>query len=193
MRRHLGLVLLLVSAFAVLTATPASASCIVAPGTLRQRLETAPHLFVGTVTRLGGGNRAAEVQVESTWRGDAEGTVQVAGGETDAGAASSVDRTYEMGRRYLFVPYDRSGGAFRDNICTDTRPWRPRLERLRPEGAQPVAAGQPSEAPAPGTPEPEPEPAGAQRGGSFVPYIAAGAVVAVGAGAMLGLRRRTRR
>ena len=91
-----------------------------------------------------------------------------------------------MGRRYLFVPYELSGGSFRDNACTDTRPWRKRLDRLRPEGVQPVAAGQPGEAPAPGTPEPEP---GAQGGRAIVPYLAAAAVVAAGAGVVLARRR----
>ena len=47
---------------------------------------------------------------------------------------SEDDRTWELGARYLVIPFpDR--GVLHDHICTGTELWREELAALRPPGA----------------------------------------------------------
>lgn len=133
--RHFALVLSLAILAVAASALPAAASCAMPEGSLQQRLENANHLFVGTVTSIDPTGRIADVTVEAVWRGDVGDTAQVQGGPPDANTMTSVDRSFEQGRRYLFAPPSGNGQVFEDNACSDTQPWRRKLNRERPEGA----------------------------------------------------------
>jgi hypothetical protein len=119
---------------------PAAASCA-PPEAFPEAIKNAPAAFVGTVTGTANRSRWATVRVEEVWKGTelAEGEeVEVRAGPKDppgpGGSATSVDRAYRTGTRYLFVPYKRPSHAiFTDNACTRTSEFRPRLERFRPE------------------------------------------------------------
>ncbi len=114
--RHVLLPLLVVAAL-VLPASPAAASCA-APA------RASEHAFVGTVLTTTSRGRVAVVRTEDGR------TVEVRGGETSA-AASSVDRTYEVGGRYEFHPVN-DASPYQDNACTRTR--------LLEHGAAPAGA-----------------------------------------------------
>lgn len=108
----------------------ALASCI-APRPLSESLASAPAAFVGTVLSVSNGDRTAIVKVEQVWKGPAlSGTVEVDGGPTD-GSITSVDRTYQVGVRYLFVPVNGSP-PFQDNNCSATQPYTADLAQYRP-------------------------------------------------------------
>ncbi len=140
--------ILLAALVATGAAPPAAwASCAGPDPSLTERqvlvaaLAVAPVAFVGTVER---GGRVARVRVEEVWLGpELPEIVQVAGGPGDGGV-SSVDRPFEQGRRYLFVPNGRPP-SFEDNACTQTRLWEPALDDLRPGGVR--AAGPVTPAP----------------------------------------------
>jgi hypothetical protein len=180
------LIVLLMSAGLLALPTPAFASCAMPEGTLRQRLADEEIVFVGTVTRTESRGRLAIVTVESVWKGDVAGTVEVAGGVLQDNAGSSVDRDYEDGRRYLFVPSGGEGPRLEDSICTDTRRWKPRLDRLRPPGAVAVSDAPPG-AGAPRAPAPSPS-AGAQPVAWILATAGVAIIVIVGIGALA--RRR---
>lgn len=101
----------------------------------RKRIRQAPAVFVGEVTAATGDGRVASVEVAEVWAGEVEAQVEVRGGSGDAGAISSVDRSYERNEIYLFVPYKGSGSVFHDNSCTATTVFNSRLERFRPDDA----------------------------------------------------------
>jgi len=140
-RLAVGLILSLLTAFAVRQPASAMASCMIGP-TLEQASATADTLFVGTVVSTSNGNRWAEVSVEEVWRGpDQPATVVVRGGPL-GDVFTSVDRSYRAGARYLFFPFaDPESGGLADNACTSTTEWTDELARLRPaEVRQPVGA-----------------------------------------------------
>jgi hypothetical protein len=89
---------------AVVSAAPASASCLADP-------PPSPYAFTGRVLDTRWDGRWARVRTDS---GD---VVEVLGGGPDA--VSSVDRFYRAGRRYEFHPINRRT-PFRDNLCTAT-------------------------------------------------------------------------
>ncbi|HEX2049933.1 MAG TPA: hypothetical protein VHJ34_04775 [Actinomycetota bacterium] len=131
--------LLLAVAAAVAPAGPAGASCAALPP-LPVALARADVVFVGEVTATTAGGRAATVRVTEVWKGrNVPPTVEVVGGETSPNVVSSVDRSYVEGTTYLFVPYDASA-PYRDNVCTATRRYSERVERLRPAGVAPPGA-----------------------------------------------------
>lgn len=116
----------------------ALASCI-APLPLAKALAQAPVVFVGTVLRTSNSDRTAVVRVEQVWHGPAiSGEVQVLGGPEDGAAATSVDRTFQIGVTYLFVPTN-TRAPFRDNACTSTQPYTSDLDRFRPTPNAPLA------------------------------------------------------
>lgn len=102
-------------------------------------------VIVGIVERAENQGRWATVRVEERWYG-ADGvrdTVQVRGGP-EPGTATSADRSFVAGQRYLFVA--RGGaGVLEDNLCTPTRPWTADLAQYRPLGVDPVADRPPVE------------------------------------------------
>lgn len=129
-------------------AVPASASCAMPPGSLKQRLNDASIVFVGTVDSADSMGRVANVLVESVWKGDVDEHVQVQGGPADPQTATSVDRSFDVGTRYLFVPVSGNGQVFEDNACTDTQQWTKKLDRRRPDGATAVSGPPPAVDPA---------------------------------------------
>jgi cell division septation protein DedD len=140
MRAILVLVLL---AGALLHATPAAASCAEPQGGIPEQIAGSEAAFVGTVTKTPGDDRIAHVTVEAVWHGAVAETVEVRGSQMagDPGAATSVDRHYQTGQRYLFA-VSGSGERFEDNACSPTRTWDPELNEHRPEGV-PAVAGPP--------------------------------------------------
>jgi hypothetical protein len=103
-------------------------------------------VFVGTVTSTTNGGRWAEVAVAEIWKGpDQPATVVVRGGPA-GNTATSVDRAFEPGVQYLFVPYKDETGALTDNICTSTTQWDASLELLRPGDARQPTGGAPTQA-----------------------------------------------
>lgn len=85
----------------------AHASCMQSP-------LASPYHFTGTVTTLSNAGRTA------TARTDDGRTVIVLGSEADEpNAATSVDRTYEVGAKYEFHPLNDTS-PYRDNACTAT-------------------------------------------------------------------------
>ena len=130
----------------LLAAIPAAASCVGPSGpdgtsTLRSQLDAAPTVFVGTVISTSNNGRMARVRVESVWKGGPIPTTITVSGTPDPGAAAtSVDRTYREGQRYLFVPTSATS-PFQDNQCTATQPYAAALDALKPAGAQSPAPG----------------------------------------------------
>ena len=133
MRKTLVLTMLL----AVLwPARAAYASCYAESTSIRDRLAEAHVAFVGTVQSTTNGGRFAVVLVEEVWRGSAlPDLVEVHGTPVDDElAATSVDRTFTVGARYLFVPQNSGDDRayFNDNVCSATREYSPELDQLRP-------------------------------------------------------------
>lgn len=143
-------------------------------------IDEARTVFVGIVRDVTNGDRWASVEVTDVWKGDVGSLVVVQAGPKDPpgpmGAASSVDRTYEKGETYLFVPHSGRGIEFQDSICSATKVYRDELDRFRPAGAFRPGGGE------------------ADTGGdgdSTMPWWAIGAAAAaVVSGAALALRRR---
>ncbi len=89
-------------------AVPAFASC----GTDKPAKSQAA--FVGVVTSTASDGRVATVQTDT-------GAIVTVIGTPDTGsAATSVDRTYQVGGRYEFHPIN-DASPFEDNVCTATR------------------------------------------------------------------------
>lgn len=136
--------------FLVMVASPAAASCA-PPQPLPEAVNTSDLVVVGTVTGTRSGGRIATVTVEDIWRGDADPQIEVAGGPDEPNRATSVDRTYVIGTRYLFfilVSAQHDGGGtfgarFEDNNCSDTRPYTADLDQLRPTTARPPVTSAP--------------------------------------------------
>jgi hypothetical protein len=181
--RTIGCVVVVAAAiWALWTAPVASADCS-APPPLKEALAAAQIAFVGTVTGLKNDGRTATFRIEEVWKGSVLGeTVIVNGGPP--GVGTSVDRTYEIGVRYLVVPLRASGDVFQDNSCSSTQPFTSKLDRFRPTSASPPIFG-PKPAPAAGLPD-------ESNGGwswSVIVLIAA-ALAAVGTAAWLVAKSR---
>ena len=185
--RQAAAVFLIAALSTALLAAPAAASCILAQGSLKDRLANEKIVFVGTVANVQAAGRLAHVAVESVWRGDVEDAVRVRGGTLASNTASSVDRSFKTGERYLFVPYRGNGVRFNDSSCSDTQRWRPQLARLRPadaSGETPVENS--SEAPVHGG-----EGTDGDGGSGPLTWLAGGGVLALLAlGGVVLLRRR---
>jgi len=158
----------------------AAASCV-QPKALPEEIAAAKTVFVGTVVFTWDGDRRARVHVESVWRGAAlSAYVEVHGSPADGMfSATSVDRTYRAGERYLFVLFGDSQ-PFQDNICTSTQVYTEAFDAYAP--ANPTSPMNPTPL------DPVANVAG--------PYWPAGLVVlllaAAGAAILVLLRRRTR-
>jgi hypothetical protein len=127
------------------SAAPVLASCLMPvpmdqATALRQGIQEADSVFVGTVASLSNNDRWASVAVEEVWKGpDLAPVVEVRGGP-DGNAASSVDRAFTVKTSYLFVVLI-SDGVLSDNACSATTEFTRDLIALRPPGArQPVSA-----------------------------------------------------
>ncbi|GAC1600995.1 MAG: hypothetical protein NVS3B21_28390 [Acidimicrobiales bacterium] len=144
--------LLTVAASAVFVTSgvvPASASCV-APVPIPDAVTQADVVVVGTVTATRSENRVATIRVEERWKGTVGNTFEVVGGAGTERMATSVDRTYEVGRRYLVFAQEPAahgapgtfGGRYEDNNCSSTQPWNENLAQFRPETAAIIGAGQ---------------------------------------------------
>ncbi len=173
---------LVVLASTLLSSGAALASCA-EPPPLEEALGAAETVFVGTVTGVRFDGRVASFEVEDVWKGDLGGSAVVNGGpslaELEASAAqgqsvhTSVDRSYEPGRRYLVLSYRSDAGVLADNACSSTRIYTADLAGLRPETAY------------------EPAPQSETGGEGIATWTVVALVVAgigVGAGIGLGLR-----
>jgi hypothetical protein len=115
----------------LLVTEPAGASCATA-GAVPQRLQEAEVVFVGRVVTTSDKGRTARVRVEQVWKGaPISDRVTVRGG-AEGNAASSVDRSFNAGVRYLFVP-SRDGGQFRDSSCSATVEYSGALAQFAPD------------------------------------------------------------
>ena len=73
-------------------------------------LATATMVFVGTVTGTAHQDRTATVHMDDVWTCQhLPPEVILRGSPTRAAAATSVDRYYQRGHQYLFVPVSVSG------------------------------------------------------------------------------------
>ena len=124
----------------------AAADCMVLPP-LDKALAAAPVVFVGTVIDTKHDGRTATFDVEEIWKGSVGARVVVNGGpaigemeKAEANgqvAATSVDRAYEQGVRYLVVPFGANGEVLTDNACSSTQPYTAELASHAPPGAAP--------------------------------------------------------
>ena len=137
---------------------PAAASCMVLPQ-LSKALADAPVVFVGTVVETKHDGRVATVEVEQVWKGSVGALVVVNGGgasitemeraEANGEAlATSVDRAYENGVRYLVLPWHVRGQVMSDNACSSTQPYTAKLASHAPPGTTPPADKNADAAPA---------------------------------------------
>jgi hypothetical protein len=113
---------------ALISATPASASCAIAPN-LQKVIATAPIIFVGTVRHVDHYGTRATVRVQQVWRGESIPRRVIVNGSLGA-----ESRVFQVNRRYLFVP-ERSSMAspFQDDDCTATQLYTPKVARFRPK------------------------------------------------------------
>ncbi len=96
--------------------------------------------FVGTVTATDHNGRTATVHVEDIWRGgNLPAEVTVNGSPDLNAAATDVDRHYQVGSRYLFMP-SGTGQPFDDNACSGTVQYTSAEAQQRPASARTVAA-----------------------------------------------------
>jgi hypothetical protein len=115
---------------------PVLADCV-APPPIEKAVAGAEIVFVGTVTAVESAGRTASVNVEEVWRGDVPAEV-VLNDDLDPDVISSVDRTFDVGVRYLFLPSAEDGRLI-DTQCSSTVAWDDGLAAFRPaEAHQPV-------------------------------------------------------
>jgi hypothetical protein len=131
---------IVIAAIAYTDGQAAIASCGVGgPGgpSVGDQLAAAPVVFVGTVIYTSDQDRVARVKVESIWKGPALPAYLYVHGSPVSGpfTASSVDRHYQSGHRYLFVPVNTST-PFDDNICSLTQPYTAELSAYAPPDAR---------------------------------------------------------
>jgi len=139
------LALAAVAAAFLVGAAPAAASCVGEPVPFTQALASAPLVFVGTVTATADQERTATVHVDELWKGPPlPAQVTLRGSPDTSAAATSVDRHYKEGLRYLFVPAGEAGPPFDDNSCTLTREFTADVKALRPASVRSYPPATPS-------------------------------------------------
>lgn len=120
----------------------AGASCM-PPADVPTAISQSDIVVVGTVTSARSQDRVATVRVEERWKGDVGPTFEVFGGPAVDGMATSVDRTYEVGGRYLLFAREPAahgdpatfGGRYEDSGCSTTQAWTDALAQFRPATA----------------------------------------------------------
>jgi hypothetical protein len=154
--RRITLLLVMSLGWVVATVGVAQASCL-APPPLEQGIADAQVVFVGTVVDYGGDQRQAIVEVDSVWKGEGVATLVGVDGGFAPNAATSVDRFYQAGERYIFFPTTEEF-PFLDNSCTLTQQMTDEIEALTPATAKGPVDGEtiafppPPVAPFPGGP-----------------------------------------
>jgi len=123
-----------VASVAAAVAAPVQASCVMPPP-LQEAIRAADVAFVGTVIRVANQDRWATVTVEEVWHGpDLTPIVEVRAGPA-GNTASSIDRTYASGTKYLFT-VSAGGGTLIDSSCSSTTEWTADLAQFRPADAR---------------------------------------------------------
>lgn len=117
-RLHLAAMTLPLALWLIVPAT-ASASCAM-PIPIEEAIQTAQVVMVGTVTSTESQGRWATVEVEEIWQGPDLPALVVVRGGPEPGAATSIDRTFTAGARYLFVLGLDGQGNLTDNACSAT-------------------------------------------------------------------------
>jgi hypothetical protein len=135
----------------LLMAAPATGASCAEPVPLDQALAEAETVFVGTVSELQHEGRLARFVVDEVWKGEVPATVLVSGGPPPSQLegsgpgetiVTSVDRHFEVGMRYLVVPFWVDQGVYIDSGCSVTQVYDSSLAQYRPESAHPpVEAG----------------------------------------------------
>jgi len=111
---------LLLSLGALWAPAAASASCLLPPPG-GDPWADAEVVFIGTVTAVANGDRWATVRVEEVWRGPDQPAEVIVRGGPESNTATSVDRTYNVGIRYIFA-LSIADGALSDSACSGTTP-----------------------------------------------------------------------
>lgn len=132
----------------LMAAAPAAASCA-PPIPIAQALSDSDSVFVGTIVGLANADRDATFSVDEVWRGPDLAAQVVARGGPGGNGASSVDRTWQAGAKYL-VFASIADGQLTDNSCSNTQIWTDDLAALRPSDARP--AGDATDDTSPGLP-----------------------------------------
>ena len=115
----------------LLAPAAASASCAM-PIPIEEAIRSAEVVITGTVTSTDNMGRWATVEVHEIWKGpDLPSTVVIRGGP-GPGSASSVDRSFQAGARYLFVASLDGQGGLNDNACSATTEMGAGENALRP-------------------------------------------------------------
>jgi hypothetical protein len=145
--RRSALLLPVAAAFAILSAPGAVLADCMMPPPIEEAVRSSEVVFVGTVVAVQDQGRRATVEIDEIWRGpDLPVTTIILGGQGEG--FTSVDRTYEVGVKYVFFPYvDPDTRALIDNLCSNTTPWLDDYEEIRPAEARPPI-GDPSAEPA---------------------------------------------
>jgi hypothetical protein len=194
-RRALGITTAVVGiAVVILVVAPewAAASCA-APVGIPDAIRRADAVVVGTVTATRSRDRIATVSIDEVWKGNIAGSVEVHGGPTGDNTMTSVDRTYEVGRRYLIFAFEPAahdstgsfGARYEDNSCSNTQLWNASLIRYRPSSA----ANPPQAAPLPTSGLPA-APASSDPETVWWLVVAVGGAAVLAGGAILAGRRR---
>lgn len=143
MRLAARLVIAASVALALAMVAPAAwADCAQDDRSLQQQVDEAGYVFVGTVTEVTNRGRTATFDVDEVWARPSDGAtvgsqVVVHGGPDEPNSASSVERTFEPGARYLVFPHAEDG-RFTDDICTPTKRWTQELADARPATAREI-------------------------------------------------------
>ena len=138
------LALSLLATGAMLAAPGAALASCMAPPPLEEAVENAEIVFVGTVVETAERNTWASVKVEEIWKGPDQAASVVIKGGPGGNAATSVDRTFEAGVKYIFFPSVDPAVGLTDNSCTNTQPWAEAMVALRPgEPRAPIAETNP--------------------------------------------------
>lgn len=164
----------------LLAPTAASASCIPpVPG--ESPWASADAVFVGTVTSIANNARWATVHVEEVWIGPDQPVEVVVRGGPEGNTATSVDRTYLVGVRYVFG-VTIVDGVLQDSACSGTTQAEAiDLEAMRPADVRPPTGA--------GT-DPTGQEGGFDLGGVVAPLLLVGAIGGLLAGTVVLARRR---
>jgi hypothetical protein len=139
-RRALRPTLVALAALALLAMPSVALADCAKPPDIKTASVSADIAFVGTITATDNRGSWATVSVEEVWRGpDQPAEVLVKGGP-GGNAATSVDRSFEVGVKYLFFPYVDPAQGLSDNSCTSTTPWSDEYVGLRPASAHAPSA-----------------------------------------------------
>jgi hypothetical protein len=107
-----------VAVASLLAPTAASASCVPPPPD-GAPWAAADVVFLGTVTSIANNARWATVHVEEVWVGPDQPVEVVVRGGPEGDTATSVDRTYLVGARYVFG-VTVVDGELQDSACSGT-------------------------------------------------------------------------